>query len=320
MRVVCMVSGAVNPGGTCINARKVRIISPEQINKTSANATCKITRALRARCRSRLWLSARPPSRRPVFTRPPAYLRIGMEPIRRLVKSASANVKSKTGKSMPISWMRGRPVGAEATRICRASSANSQSKKAAQHAQNDAFKQQVRRDSPRSRAQCCAHGQFLTAAFHAHQQQIRDVGASHQQNDGDGSHQHPQNAAYIADHVLLQRPEVRGKVRIMKQIDTKARRRGKASQGDGNQPCHVRAGLRHGDSRLQPGECLVTEVPEIQLAAIPLEGHEERGIFVVEKTKSFGQHADDFTRLSVHCDGAPDARIEAAPNFCRQYP
>src|ERR1017187_7336608 len=39
-RNVCSASASAKPGSTCIRARKVRIISPEQISRTSARATC----------------------------------------------------------------------------------------------------------------------------------------------------------------------------------------------------------------------------------------------------------------------------------------
>ena len=55
--------GPVKPGCTCRSAWNVRIISPEPISSTSASATCTTTSVLRARCRSRLWLSVRPPCR-----------------------------------------------------------------------------------------------------------------------------------------------------------------------------------------------------------------------------------------------------------------
>src|SRR6266704_2395990 len=59
MRKVCNAAGSANPGLTLVRARKVRIIKPEQINKTSARATWTTTRTLRARCCSLLWLSAK---------------------------------------------------------------------------------------------------------------------------------------------------------------------------------------------------------------------------------------------------------------------
>ena len=50
--------GSAKPGDTCIKARKVWIIKPEQISRTRARATCTTTSALRARWRSRPWLEA----------------------------------------------------------------------------------------------------------------------------------------------------------------------------------------------------------------------------------------------------------------------
>ena len=118
--------------------------------------------------------------------------------------------------------------------------------------------------------------------------------------------------ALLQDRLYFVRRHMEFVPRSAEQVDTKTRGHRKTSHSDGNQSCHVRAGLRDRDSRLQPGQGLVAEVPEIQLAAIPPEGHNQGGIVVVEKMKSFGQDTDDLPRLSVHRDRAPnDVRLGA---------
>src|SRR5205823_3341230 len=83
-------------------ARKVRIMSPKLMSRTSASATCTTTSTLRDRCRWRLSLVDRPPSRNPVPTCLPPYFSTGMEPNSRLATSDMARVKSTTGPSTPM--------------------------------------------------------------------------------------------------------------------------------------------------------------------------------------------------------------------------
>ena len=117
MRKVCNSTGRANPTLTWVRARKVRIIKPEQIKRTSASATCTTTSTLRARCCSLLWLTPRPPSRIPVLRRTPAYLKIGTQQTSRLARIVTNNVNNRTGPSIPISRMRGSPEGATARRM-----------------------------------------------------------------------------------------------------------------------------------------------------------------------------------------------------------
>ena len=89
MRNVSIESGLLKPGFTLVNAWNVRIINPLQISSTSASATCTTTSVLRARCRSRPWLSARPPSRRLLCRLAPANFATGIIPITKLTNTAS---------------------------------------------------------------------------------------------------------------------------------------------------------------------------------------------------------------------------------------
>ena len=75
-----MSSARVNPGSTCLSAWNVRIIRPEPISSINASATCTTTSVLRARRRSLLSLSERPPARNVVLRCNPACLNAGMMP------------------------------------------------------------------------------------------------------------------------------------------------------------------------------------------------------------------------------------------------
>jgi hypothetical protein len=105
---------------------------------------------------------------------------------------------------------------------------------------------------------------------------------------------------------------------FFKEAGTESVGRREAAQNDGKQARHVRAGLPW-SLRASAGNGALTEVAQLGLIAIPLERQEQRSILLIEKVKSLGQDADNFPRLSVHCDGAPnDGR--APPNFRCQYP
>src|SRR5208337_1178767 len=48
------------------------------------------------------------------------------------------------------------------------------------------------------------------------------------------------------------------------------------------------------------------------LAAIPLEWNDQRGIFIIEELEASGQNANDLARLAVHGDGTANHRSRAA--------
>ena len=115
IRSVWTSSGRVKPGCTCLSAWNDRIISPELTSSTSASATWTTTSVLRARCRSLLALSVRPPPRSEAPTCGPAYLITGIDPKSNPATSEMPSVNSSTTPSIPISSSRGRFVGASVT-------------------------------------------------------------------------------------------------------------------------------------------------------------------------------------------------------------
>ena len=101
-RSVWRCSGSLNPGVTCLRAWNVRIISPELTRSTRASATWMTTSVLRARRRSRLSLSARPPARSVAVTCSPAWRSAGMMPNSNPAPSEMTSVNSRTVPSMAI--------------------------------------------------------------------------------------------------------------------------------------------------------------------------------------------------------------------------
>ena len=109
-------SGLVKPGSTSCRAWNVRIISPAPTSSTSAIATCATTRTPRARCRSRLSLSERPPARRLREIREPAYRNAGSRPNKMPEQSETASANPSARASSAISSRRGRFPGPIARR------------------------------------------------------------------------------------------------------------------------------------------------------------------------------------------------------------
>src|SRR5271170_6050483 len=187
-----------------------------------------------------------------------------------------------------------------------------QSQQTPQQSQYHALKHQFYRNPSPPRAQRRAYRQLLPPPIHAHHQQIRHIRASNQQHHRDGSHQHPQHLANISHHILLQRPQVRRDPRLLKQRHAKSIRRRKTAVRNRQHPRHVRAGLRHRHSRLQTRHRLVAEIPQFRLAAVPLERHHQRHIFIIQKVKSLRQHTNNLARLSIHRDRTPNHRTSSA--------
>jgi hypothetical protein len=91
--------------------------------------------------------------------------------------------------------------------------------------------------------------------------------------------------------------------------------RRKTAPNSRNHARDVRIRLRERHSRFEPGNRLVTELPEIHLVAVELNGQDDRGIVPVEEVKSLRHHTDDLPRLAINYDRAPnDPPIGAKPS------
>ena len=91
---------------------------------------------------------------------------------------------------------------------------------------------------------------------------------------------------------------------------------GETTERDRKQARHVGAGLLHGHAGLEPGKRFVAKVAKLGLAAIPLEGDDQRGVVVVEEVKVPGQDADDLPGLAIHGNGVSDHAGCAAEGKC----
>ena len=193
----------------------------------------------------------------------------------------------------------GQPGGSRGYQHAQRGVGESQADQASGHAKHDAFKEQFAGDATPACAESGADGELLSAALHANQQQVSHVGAGDEQNQRDRAHQYPQHFAYVSDDILLQRPQVGGDARFLKEADAEAFWRGKAAPDNRKEASHVGAGLLDGDAGLHSCEGPLTEVAQLYLTAVPLEGRDDRGILPIEEVKALREDADDLARLAA---------------------
>ena len=144
--------------------------------------------------------------------------------------------------------------------------------------------------------------------FDSHQQQVRRVGTGDQQHQADRSHQHPQYFSDVPHHVLLQRPQVRRKLRVVEELYRESRRRRKTAIHDRHHARDVRAGLPHGHARPQPRHSLVTEIPQNPFRAIELKRRHQLHVVIIHELHILRQHADDLRRRSIQRNRFPNRR------------
>ncbi len=125
-----------------------------------------------------------------------------------------------------------------------------QSDHAARNSENRTLKQKAHRDVGASGAKSRTNGQFLTAAFNPHEQQIGDVGAGNQQYHHNRSHEDPENIAYIANYISLERVNVCVDLDFFEDRCTESIWRREAVDGDRQQAIQIRVGLFQGSRRV----------------------------------------------------------------------
>ncbi len=182
---------------------------------------------------------------------------------------------------------------------------------AAEHAEGDAFEQQLAGDPPGSGAQRGANRQLLLPRFGPDEEQVGDVGAGNEEHQPNRAHQHPQDGAHVADEVVLERADARRDARLLEHLDAAARERREAGERHRHQPRGVGGRLGDRGAWFEPPQALVAELPEEHLAAIEPVWDDERNL-AVEKAERLGQHTDDLAWLAVEHQHAADRRAVAA--------
>ena len=213
---------------------------------------------------------------------------------------------------MPISWRRGRPVGAAATSTRSAAKARANPITPPVTPRTALSNRQPHRDVGASGAESRTNGQFLSAAFNPHQQQIGDVGAGNQQHHHNRSHEDPENISYIANYISFEGVKVCVDLDLFKDRCTESIGRWETVDGDRQQAIHIRVGLLQGHAGFEPGDSAKTEVAELHLAAIQLHGQEQRGVVVVQELEISRQYANDLAVGAINIECPPDDGTAAA--------
>ena len=206
----------------------------------------------------------------------------------------------------------GQAVGRQRDQAVKRGPGQGQTDRAAHRPNRQALAEQVERQPSPRRAQGAAHGNLPPAPFQPHEPQICDVRARDQQDDRNARHQHTQRVADVADHVVLQRPQVRAEPGLFEELDAEALRRRERAQ-DYRQ--HARdIGVRglDCDARLEAGHSRVAEAAEMRLGPVQAKGHDDGRVAVVEEVETARQDPDDLPRLVVDPRHLPDDRRVAA--------
>ncbi len=95
-------------------------------------------------------------------------------------------------------------------------------------------------------------------------------------------------------------------MRVFKELETEAGRRGERAHDNWKHASNVGIDLLDSDAWLEPGETVITEVAKIGFVAVKLKWSDNGGIFPVQEVKLLRQDADDLTRFAVHNDIAAD--------------
>ena len=175
---------------------------------------------------------------------------------------------------------------------------------AADDSENRALEKEFASDAATSGTERRAEREFLAAAFGSDENQVRHVGADDQHYETDRTHHDPKNVANITDHVLLERANLRTDVRVLKQLDAEALRRGKRVHDDGQHARDVGVGLFECDAGLETRETVVAVVAEFHFAAIELEGSHDGGIAVVQEVERARKDSNDEAAVAIGDDGA----------------
>ncbi len=98
---------------------------------------------------------------------------------------------------------------------------------AAEHGDRQRLRHQLPGDLPRFGAERETNRQLLLTRLGAHEKQVRDVRARHEQHESDGAKQDPQHAADVADDIDIERPHQRPEPCIVEHLLGEARRQRK---------------------------------------------------------------------------------------------
>ncbi len=211
MRLMVSTPRGSKPSGVCCRLRSERVRSPAPLNVTIASAISAATRRRRVRPASRAAVvPVFPPSLSVSLVSSPAPAIAGTTPKTNPVTSVTSVVKSRTEPSTCTSFNRGRSVGAIATRRRTAARATSTPEHPSDQGKDQALGERLSRES---RARCPergANGELLSARVGAHEEEIGDVHAGDQEDEGHCSKQRQQEGTRVAQQDVTQAACARG--------------------------------------------------------------------------------------------------------------
>ena len=197
-------------------------------------------------------------------------------------------------------------AGVDGQQRADADHADHQPEHAAHRRQHDALGQQLPHDAAAAGADRGADRDLALADGRAHQQQVGDVGARDQQDEGDRAQQHPQRRSDVADDDLLHRRDAEAALaaqRVRKRLAELLRGLLQLRGGGGERDARFQAAGGQEEMALHHAVRIdLKRQPDIRRARRRLDG------FGIERA----QHADHFVRLAVERQLAADDRRVAA--------
>src|SRR4029077_10480181 len=133
-----------------------------------------------------------------------------------------------------------------------------------------------------------------------------DIGARNQKDHADGTHQDPQDAPDITNDVACEGTDGWADMCVLEELHAEARRSGKGSHNNRKHARNVGVDLYEGDAGLEPGESVVTEIPQVGFIAVKLKGNKNGWIILIQEMKPLRQDANNLPALAVHNDIAAD--------------
>ena len=198
----------------------------------------------------------------------PAYLKTGTEPKSRLAANDTASAKSTIRPSMPISWRRGRPVGAMATRARNAPYASPRpnmppnpAKIKLSASNSEAMRLRVAPRAARMTNSCWRPSALTKRRLATLAQAISSTNPMPPNTTHKTLSTLPTTSCFNGSRLGPSR-------RFSKSLTADAWWRWEASKHDRDHPSHVRVGLRQRDPGLEPGYRAKVVASQVGLRAI----------------------------------------------------
>ncbi len=191
----------------------------------------------------------------------------------------------------------GKALGSDGDEKTNAPVCERETEETAEDSQAHAFEQQLPRKTLPVGAESGAQRQLLLAGVGPDQEQVGDVGAGDEKHEAYRAEKDPEHVPDITHDIFFERHDVGVEVSVLQHL--KRQPLGVLLRAEGDHPGYVGVGLVDSDSRLQPCDPLVAEIPHEDLCRVELEREVEVRL-EPEEAKLLGKDADDLPRLPVY--------------------